>query len=65
LIDRAGPAEAWPEGSERWLRKAPLGWLGRPEDVADAHVFPASPLASWVTGHDLEVDGGMSTRPTW
>ncbi|WP_328781735.1 SDR family oxidoreductase [Streptomyces canus] len=65
LVDRAGMAEAWPEGVERWVRKAPLGRLGRPEDVADACVFLASPLASWVTGHDLVVDGGVSARPTW
>ncbi|MCX5256049.1 SDR family oxidoreductase [Streptomyces canus] len=65
LIDRAGLAEAWPEGVQRWVRKAPLGRLGRPEDVADACVFLASPLASWVTGHDLVVDGGVSARPTW
>ena len=65
LIDRAGLAEAWPEGVQRWGRKAPLGRLGRPEDVADACVFLASPLASWVTGHDLVVDGGVSARPTW
>ncbi|MDH6550250.1 NAD(P)-dependent dehydrogenase (short-subunit alcohol dehydrogenase family) [Streptomyces sp. SAI-208] len=65
LIDREGLADSWPEGVERWLRKAPLGRLGRPEDVADACVFLASPLASWVTGHDLVVDGGVSARPTW
>jgi len=65
LIDREGLAQAWPEGVERWLRKAPLGRLGRPEDVADACVFLASPLASWITGHDLVVDGGVSARPTW
>ncbi|MFF4030551.1 SDR family NAD(P)-dependent oxidoreductase [Streptomyces sviceus] len=65
LIDREGLAEDWPEGVERWVRNAPLGRLGRPEDVADACVFLASPLASWVTGHDLVVDGGVSARPTW
>ncbi|MEU1480564.1 SDR family oxidoreductase [Streptomyces sp. NPDC005760] len=65
LIDREGLAETWPEGVERWERQAPLGRLGRPEDVADACVFLASPLASWVTGQDLVVDGGMSARPTW
>ncbi|MFG2731508.1 SDR family NAD(P)-dependent oxidoreductase [Streptomyces canus] len=65
LIDRADLAEAWPEGVRRWVRKAPLGRLGRPEDVAAACVFLASPLASWVTGHDLVVDGGVSARPTW
>ncbi|MFK4106018.1 SDR family NAD(P)-dependent oxidoreductase [Streptomyces sp. NPDC019531] len=65
LIDREGLARDWPEGTERWVRKAPLARLGRPQDVADACVFLASPLASWITGHDLVVDGGMSARPTW
>lgn len=65
LIDRAGLAEAWPEGVERWIRRAPLGRLGRPEDVADACVFLASPLASWITGHDLVVDGGVTAGAVW
>ncbi|WP_449352649.1 SDR family NAD(P)-dependent oxidoreductase [Streptomyces shaanxiensis] len=65
LIDRAGLAEAWPEGVERWIRQAPLGRLGRPEDVADACVFLASPLASWITGHDLVVDGGVTAGAVW
>ncbi|MFF7281818.1 glucose 1-dehydrogenase [Streptomyces griseorubiginosus] len=65
LIDRAGLAEAWPEGVERWTRQAPLGRLGRPEDVADACVFLASPLASWITGHDLVVDGGVTAGAVW
>ncbi|KUM80225.1 SDR family NAD(P)-dependent oxidoreductase [Streptomyces curacoi] len=65
LIDRQGLEEAWPEGVRRWERAAPTGRLGRPEDVGDACVFLASGLASWVTGHDLVVDGGVSARPTW
>ncbi|WP_324790213.1 SDR family NAD(P)-dependent oxidoreductase [Streptomyces sp. H51] len=65
LIDRAGLAEDWPEGVRRWRAAAPAGRLGRPEDVGDACVFLASPLASWITGHDLVVDGGVSARPTW
>jgi 3-oxoacyl-[acyl-carrier protein] reductase len=63
LIDR--PGMDWPEGIERWRRAAPLGRLGTPEDVANACVFLASPLAAWITGHDLVVDGGVSARPTW
>ncbi|KOV65700.1 short-chain dehydrogenase [Streptomyces sp. AS58] len=65
LIDREGLADAWPEGVERWRRAVPLGRLGRPEDIGDACVFLASPMASWLTGHDLVVDGGVSARPTW
>jgi 3-oxoacyl-[acyl-carrier protein] reductase len=65
LIDRERLAEDWPEGVGRWLRAAPTGRLGRPEDIGDACVFLASPLASWITGHDLVVDGGVSARPTW
>ena len=65
LIDRDGLAQAWPEGVERWTRRAPLGRLGRPKDVADACVFLASPLASWITGHDLVVDGGMTAGAVW
>lgn len=65
LVDREGLAEAWPEGVRRWQRAAPLGRLGRPQDVGDACVFPASRLASWITGHDLVVDGGVSAGPTW
>lgn len=65
LIDREGLAEAWPDGVRRWREAAPTGRLGRPEEVGDACVFLASRLASWVTGHDLVVDGGMTARPAW
>ncbi|MEY9487655.1 NAD(P)-dependent dehydrogenase (short-subunit alcohol dehydrogenase family) [Streptomyces calvus] len=65
LIDREGLADAWPEGVRRWRQASAVGRLGRPEDVGDACVFLASPLASWITGHDLLVDGGASARPTW
>ncbi|MEU8991633.1 glucose 1-dehydrogenase [Streptomyces sp. NPDC048558] len=65
LIHREGLEDAWPEGVRRWEATAPAGRLGRPEDVGDACVFLASGLASWVTGHDLVVDGGVSAGPGW
>ncbi|MFF8968603.1 SDR family NAD(P)-dependent oxidoreductase [Streptomyces sp. NPDC014995] len=65
LIEREGLAEAWPDGVRRWREAVAVGRLGRPEDVGDACVFLASPLASWITGHDLVVDGGVSARTTW
>lgn len=36
-----------------------LGDLGKAEDVANAYLFLASDEASYITGHTLEVDGGM------
>ncbi|RSN30189.1 short-chain dehydrogenase [Amycolatopsis sp. WAC 04169] len=65
LIDRPDLDDAWPEGVHRWRQASPLGRLGTPGDVANACLFLASPLASWITGHNLTVDGGVSARPTW
>jgi 3-oxoacyl-[acyl-carrier protein] reductase len=65
LIDRPGLAADWPDGVRRWESAAPLTRLGTPADVANACVFLASPLASWITGQNLVVDGGVSSHPTW
>ncbi len=65
LIHRDGIEEGWPEGVGRWKSAAPLTRLGRPDDIADAVLFLLSDAARWITGADLVVDGGVSTRPTW
>jgi citronellol/citronellal dehydrogenase len=46
---------------EAWEKTVPLGRLGRPEDVAHAVAFLASPAASWITGTSIAIDGGQST----
>ena len=65
LIDRAGLAEAWPDGVQRWLDACPLGRLGTAGDIGDAVLFLLSDGARWITGATLVVDGGMLARPTW
>ena len=49
------------EGREAFMREAanrPLGRVGTPDDIANAVLFLASPMASWITGAALVVDGG-------
>lgn len=42
------------------IERVPLRRMGTPEDMAGAALFLASPLASYVTGQSLIVDGGLS-----
>lgn len=65
LVARDGIERDWPDGVDRWRRAAPLGRLGSGADVGNACVFLASPLAAWITGHNLVVDGGVSAGPSW
>jgi len=46
-------------GLPRILQSIPFGRLGLPEEVADVALFLASPLARWVTGQIIAVDGGQ------
>jgi NAD(P)-dependent dehydrogenase (short-subunit alcohol dehydrogenase family) len=51
-----------PENKAALVAQVPLTRLGRTEELADAIVFIASNQASYITGHVLNVDGGMTSN---
>jgi len=65
VIGRDGIRGAWPDGVARWEAKAPLGRMGTPMDIADACLFLASPAASFITGANLPVEGGIMATPIY
>lgn len=54
--------DAHPEIAEVWAKKSPLRRLGEPLDLARAALFLASDESAFLTGHGLNVDGGLMLR---
>jgi 3-oxoacyl-[acyl-carrier protein] reductase len=59
FIDTAMTAVLPEEVRAGFLRNIPLNKMGTPQDVANAALFLASPLAEYITGQVIKVDGGM------
>lgn len=47
------------EVTENFKKQIPLGRLGEAREIVDAALFLASPMASYITGHVLNVNGGF------
>lgn len=58
-------SELGPQVGRAWVKMHPLGRIGKPEEVAEAAVYLASDAASFTTGTDLRVDGGLTAAPRY
>ena len=59
FIETAMTAVLSEEFKQNAVRQIPLGRVGTPDDIANAVAFLASEEASYITGHVLNVNGGM------
>jgi 3-oxoacyl-[acyl-carrier protein] reductase len=58
-IETSFGEQADPDFRRSVARDTPLGRWGRPEDVAGAALYLASPESAFVTGHAINVNGGV------
>ena len=59
FIETDMTATLGPAQQSALLGQIPLGHLGKPQDIAHAVAFVASPQAGYITGQEIHVNGGM------
>lgn len=59
LIDTSMSHQLTDQQREQLFSRIPLGRLGKPEEIAAGVIYLASPLAAYVTGETLHINGGM------
>ena len=65
IVTERMQARQWannPEGIHFFEQQYPVRRVGRPEDIANAIAFLCSEDASFITGHALPVDGGLTIQ---
>ena len=60
MIDRT--VSKLPHMAEVYRTMHPIGRLGEPEEIAEAVIWLCSDAASFVTGHAMAVDGGLTAQ---
>ena len=63
LASGRAKGEGKPEVQAEIAKAIPLGRLGAAQDQADACLFLLSDKASYITGTELIVDGGLTALP--
>jgi len=53
------------EKKQAWIRRVPMGWLGRPLDIVGTTILLASEASAYINGAIIRIDGGPRSGTAW